>query len=306
MQSGWTWDTSFRNILKNLTHPHLLNGGLYLNSRSWIYFVERTSETVHLFNVNVMWMSNSFILYKMLFFIQNADLYSLFLGSSSARTEIFTHPGSWMKKTCRPDRTCSQRRRTGSLDFPPKWEKSPRHAFSLSAVFACLSHLRTSACIRILTECSFLLYVTWRWKFLRLMTITHSALKCRRISYVSTVTALSAVVTISNGTFSPIRVRHEPLRSSCVSYKEMHGVNVCTSVCVLGEKPFGCDMCDMRFIQRYHLERHKRVHSGEKPYQCDRCQQVRRDKHRQLCSQRACYLLITCINVCLYDSSTAT
>lgn len=43
---------------------------------------------------------------------------------------------------------------------------------------------------------------------------------------------------------------------------------------LLGEKPFACDMCDMRFIQRYHLERHKRVHSGEKPYQCERCQQV--------------------------------
>lgn len=41
-----------------------------------------------------------------------------------------------------------------------------------------------------------------------------------------------------------------------------------------GEKPYACDACDMRFIQRYHLDRHKRVHSGEKPYQCDRCHQV--------------------------------
>lgn len=45
---------------------------------------------------------------------------------------------------------------------------------------------------------------------------------------------------------------------------------------ITGEKPFECDVCDMRFIQKYHLERHKRVHSGEKPYQCERCMQVSR------------------------------
>ncbi|KAL4655570.1 zinc finger protein 2-like isoform X1 [Arapaima gigas] len=55
-----------------------------------------------------------------------------------------------------------------------------------------------------------------------------------------------------------------------------------------GEKPFPCDMCNMRFTQRYHLARHKRIHSGEKPYQCERCQQSfsRTDRllrHRRLC-----------------------
>ncbi|XP_075055264.1 zinc finger protein 740 isoform X2 [Mixophyes fleayi] len=55
-----------------------------------------------------------------------------------------------------------------------------------------------------------------------------------------------------------------------------------------GERPYECDMCDMKFIQKYHLERHKRVHSGEKPYQCEQCQQAfsRTDrllKHKRIC-----------------------
>lgn len=58
------------------------------------------------------------------------------------------------------------------------------------------------------------------------------------------------------------------------NYKLRYAVVLGSSYCSTGEKPYACDACDMRFIQRYHLDRHKRVHSGEKPYQCDRCHQV--------------------------------
>lgn len=33
----------------------------------------------------------------------------------------------------------------------------------------------------------------------------------------------------------------------------------------LGEKPYACAVCDMRFIQRYHLERHSLIHTGMRP-----------------------------------------
>ena len=37
------------------------------------------------------------------------------------------------------------------------------------------------------------------------------------------------------------------------------------SVC-LGVKPYACSMCDMRFIQRNHLERHSLTHTGMRSF----------------------------------------
>ncbi|KAM9319890.1 zinc finger protein 740 [Gastrophryne carolinensis] len=55
-----------------------------------------------------------------------------------------------------------------------------------------------------------------------------------------------------------------------------------------GVRPFPCDMCDMKFGQKYHLNRHKLVHSGEKPHQCEHCQQAFSRTDRLLRHKRVC------------------
>ncbi|XP_058026972.1 zinc finger protein 740 isoform X3 [Ahaetulla prasina] len=75
--------------------------------------------------------------------------------------------------------------------------------------------------------------------------------------------------------------------SYCIGVTALEIIS-CSLLSVKGEKPFECDVCDMRFIQKYHLERHKRVHSGEKPYQCERCLQSFSRTDRLLRHKRMC------------------
>lgn len=57
------------------------------------------------------------------------------------------------------------------------------------------------------------------------------------------------------------------------------------------EKPYGCKICNKRFVDKCKLEAHTRIHTGEKPYKCKMCQYAGRTKtciarHNKTCMTR--------------------
>lgn len=152
----------------------------------------------------------------MLFFIQSGALYSLFLGQLIRKDGEFHSSRLLDEKNMQARQNVQPKKKNRKSGLPTKLREKPQACFQI-----CLQDCPASVPVYHIYTLP-LVFVSWltalssvcvRWRFLRLMTITHSALKCRRTSYVSTATVLSAVVTISNATFSPIRVRHEPFRS---------------------------------------------------------------------------------------------
>ena len=39
----------------------------------------------------------------------------------------------------------------------------------------------------------------------------------------------------------------------------------------IGEKPYDCSFCDMKFTAQTNKNNHERMHKGERPYKCQFC-----------------------------------
>ena len=52
------------------------------------------------------------------------------------------------------------------------------------------------------------------------------------------------------------------------------------------EKPYACNICDMRFITQHVLKKHTYRHTGERPYKCDLCNKYFISSNTLLCHKR--------------------
>ncbi|XP_055307794.1 gastrula zinc finger protein XlCGF52.1-like [Sitodiplosis mosellana] len=77
------------------------------------------------------------------------------------------------------------------------------------------------------------------------------------------------------------------LKTNMVNHMRVHS----------GDKPFECEECSKKFVQKHNLNKHMKIHAGPRPFRCSKCHerfsdQDERDSHEEECNRRVyqCYV----------------